>query len=61
MFAVLLLPCKQGILTKPIARQDSSPDIAHFVSGKFYVHDLDFDMTRVWVCGWVLVEGGGGG
>ena len=36
------------------ARQDSSPDIAHFVSGKFQVRDLDFDMT-LW--GW---EQGGG-
>ena len=29
----------------PVAKQDSSPDIAHFVSGKFSVRDLDFDMT----------------
>ena len=50
--------------TRPVARQDSSPDIAHFVSGKFYVHDLDFDMTWVCVCVcvcvWRGVRGGGG-
>ena len=39
--------------TRPVARQDSSPDIAHFVSGNFC--DLDFNMT------WVCVGGGGGG
>ena len=37
-------------ITRPVTRQDSSPDIAHFVSGKFYVRDLDFDMTCVCVC-----------
>ena len=42
--------CFQGeIRTRPVARQDSSPDIAHFVFGQFYVCDLDFDMT--WGCG----------
>ena len=30
---------------KTYRRQQSSPDIAHFVSGKFLVRDLDFDMT----------------
>ena len=41
-----------------MARQDSSPDIAHFVSGKF-CPDLDFDMT--WCGVRVRVGGGGGG
>ena len=45
-------------MTRPIARQDSSPDIAHFVSGKFC--DLNFDMT-LGVCVCVCVGGGGGG
>ena len=40
-----------GIKTRPVARQDSLPDIARFVSGKFC--DLDFDMT--WVCVYVFV------
>ena len=48
-------------VTRPVARQDSSPDIAHFVSGKFYVRDLDFDMTYVCVCVCVCVCGGGRG
>ena len=39
--------------TRPVTRQDSSPDITHFVSRKFQVCDLDFDMT--------LVGGGGVG
>ena len=38
--------------TRPVARQDCWPDIAHFVSGKFLVRDLDFDMTWVCVCVW---------
>ena len=42
--------------TRPFARQDRSPDIAHFVSGKFC--DLDFDMTWLGVC--VCRAGGGG-
>ena len=45
------------MVTRPVARQDSSPDIAHFVSGKLC--DLDFDMTSVCVC--VCVEGCGVG
>ena len=31
------------LLTRPVTRQDSSPDIAYFVSGKLC--DLNFDMT----------------
>ena len=41
------------MVTRPVARQDSSPDIAHFVSGKLC--DLDFDMTSVCVCVCVCV------
>ena len=52
-------------LTRPVPRQDSSPDIAHFVSGKLLVRDLDFDTTwgficSVCVCVWVGGGGAGG-
>ena len=47
-------------LIRPVTWQYSSPDIAHFISGKFC--DLDFDMTCVYgVCVCVCVGGGGGG
>ena len=39
------------MITRPVARQDSSPNIAHFVSG----------MTWVCVCVWGGGGGGGGG
>ena len=42
-----------------VARQDSSPDIAHFVSGKFQVRDSDFEGWGRWV-GWVRGVGGEG-
>ena len=51
-------------VTRPVTRQDSSPDIAHFVSGKFYVRDLDFDILMcvcVCVCVWWGKGGGWGG
>ena len=49
-------------MTRPVVRQDSLPDIAHFVSGKFLVCDLDFDMTWCEVgWGWGGVGEGKGG
>ena len=45
------------IKTRPVARQDSSPDIAHIVSGKCLVRDLDIVVVVVVVVG----VGGWGG
>ena len=51
----------QNLFTRPVARQDSSPDIAHFVSGKI----LSVTLILTWpvcvcVCGGGSGEGGGG-